>query len=111
MNNYNLGNTISLLIGKRKWAILAIWELKNGPKRFRDLKEKANGCSEKVLNETLKELVQMGLVKKTVYDVYPRHTEYVLTYLGNAVVPVILEMITFEKIYVSSSKQIKKKIK
>lgn len=64
MNTYNFNNTISSLIIKRKWALIIIWHLRLESKRFKDLKLKIPSCSEKVLNETLKELQRLNLVSK-----------------------------------------------
>ncbi|MGL4358333.1 winged helix-turn-helix transcriptional regulator [Cetobacterium sp.] len=97
--SYSLDNTISFLITKRKWALVIIWHLRVESKRFKDLKLELPSCSEKVLNETLKELQGLKLVSKKKFEIYPKFSEYRLTKLGYATIPIILEIIDFETFY------------
>lgn len=106
MKSYNFDNTISFLITKRKWALIIIWNLRIESKRFKDLKLEVPTCSEKVLNETLKELQQLKLVIKKNFEIYPKHSEYRLTKLGYAAIPIILEIIDFENFYSTNKENI-----
>jgi DNA-binding HxlR family transcriptional regulator len=45
-----------------------------------------------VLKTQLDELVQHGLISKTVHDGFPPKVEYVLTSLGESILPVICQM-------------------
>jgi DNA-binding HxlR family transcriptional regulator len=61
------------LLGRR-WALRVIWELRDGPARFRDLRERCGGLSPTVLNERLRELREAGVVELVDEDGY-RATE------------------------------------
>ena len=49
----------------RRWSLRIIWELQNGPKKFRALRKSCDGVSPSVLNTRLSELHELGFVKKT----------------------------------------------
>jgi DNA-binding HxlR family transcriptional regulator len=49
------------LLGRR-WALRAIWELRDGPLLFRALQERCEGMSSSVLNQRLHELRNAGIV-------------------------------------------------
>lgn len=57
------------LLGRR-WALRAIWELRDGPCLFRELQERCDGMSSSVLNQRLSELRGAGVV-----DLGPRGYE------------------------------------
>jgi DNA-binding HxlR family transcriptional regulator len=50
------------LLGRR-WAMRAIWELRDGPLAFRALQERCGGVSSSVLNQRLAELREAGVVE------------------------------------------------
>lgn len=50
------------------------------------------GADKRVLAKQLRELEQMGIIRKKVYPVIPQKAEYFLTDLGESVVPVIRTM-------------------
>jgi DNA-binding HxlR family transcriptional regulator len=50
------------LLGRR-WALRILWELRDGPARFRELRERCDGVSPTVLNERLRELRDAGIVE------------------------------------------------
>ena len=49
------------LLGRR-WALRAIWELRDGPLAFRALQQRCGGVSSSVLNQRLAELREAGVV-------------------------------------------------
>jgi DNA-binding HxlR family transcriptional regulator len=49
------------LLGRR-WALRVLWELRDGPMPFRELRERCDGMSTSVLNQRLSELREAGLV-------------------------------------------------
>lgn len=65
-----------------KWSVLIIMMLKDGPKRFSELKRLVVGISQRMLTLTLRALERDGLVKRTVHDTTPPSVEYELTELG-----------------------------
>ena len=50
------------LLGRR-WALRVLWELRDGPMSFRELRERCDRMSTSVLNQRLAELREAGLVE------------------------------------------------
>jgi DNA-binding HxlR family transcriptional regulator len=65
-----------------KWTVLVIYLLASGTKRYGELQRSIHGISQKMLTQTLRQLEEDGLVKRTVYPEVPPRTEYELTPLG-----------------------------
>lgn len=63
------------LLGRR-WAILVLWELRDNPVGFRDLRRALNDVSSSVLSTRLRELSEVELVATT------DDGKYVLTSIG-----------------------------
>ncbi len=72
--------TLSLL-GK-KWIGLIVFSSFDGPKKFSEIEKFVNGISARVLTERLKELEQINIIKKTVFNESPIRIEYTLTKKG-----------------------------
>ncbi|MGL3805435.1 winged helix-turn-helix transcriptional regulator [Paeniglutamicibacter sp. R2-26] len=68
-----------------KWAPLVFLALKDGPRRFSQLRTDIGGVTPKVLTQTLRTLERDGLLKRTVYPEVPVRVEYELTELGHTV--------------------------
>ena len=49
------------LLGRR-WALRVLWELRDGPLTFRELRERCDAMSPSVLNDRLSELRDAGIV-------------------------------------------------
>lgn len=67
-----------------KWTVLVIMMLRNGPKRFSELKRDVVGISQRMLTLTLRALERDGVVRRTVYATIPPSVEYELTELGRS---------------------------
>jgi DNA-binding HxlR family transcriptional regulator len=65
-----------------KWSVLVVFHLKDGRRRFSDLRRSVEGISQRMLTLTLKALERDGLVTRTVYPTIPPRVEYELTELG-----------------------------
>ena len=63
------------LLGRR-WALRVLWELRNEPLTFRELRERCGGVSPTVLNDRLSELRESRFVTRS------DEGGYVLTELG-----------------------------
>jgi DNA-binding HxlR family transcriptional regulator len=50
------------LLGRR-WALRVLWELRDGPKNFRDLREACGGISPTVLADRVADLRDAGIVE------------------------------------------------
>jgi DNA-binding HxlR family transcriptional regulator len=71
------------ILGKR-WTGLIIRALMDGPRRFNELLKIVDAVSDRLLTERLRELVDEGLVVRTVYPESPVRIEYSLTPMGQA---------------------------
>lgn len=72
----------SLALIANKWTLLILMALMQGRKRTNELQKQINGISPKMLNETLKKLIDYDMVKRKVYPEVPPRVEYELTDFG-----------------------------
>src|ERR1700692_2593725 len=80
-----IGALVNDLIGRvaDKWTMLILEVLaEKGELRFTRLSELAEGISQKMLTQTLRNMERDGLVLRTVHPVVPPKVEYKLTQLG-----------------------------
>lgn len=69
------------IIGK-KWPLIIVHSLTDGPKRFNELKRSMNGVSSKTLSMNLAGLVEEEIIARRVYSESPIRVEYSLTEKG-----------------------------
>lgn len=67
-----------------KWTVLVVMLLREGPRRFSELKRQVGGISQRMLTATLRGLERDGFVTRTVYPTTPPSVEYELTLLGHS---------------------------
>ena len=67
---------------RKKWTICVLTDLHLGSRHFQDFNKNLPEISTKVLHQTLTELEEAGLIKKTVIQEKPKTTEYALTEKG-----------------------------
>ncbi|KGD90167.1 HxlR family transcriptional regulator [Achromobacter sp. RTa] len=72
-----------------RWPTLLIYYLKEGTKRFSDLRRDNPTISHRMLTLELRKLELAGIVRRTDFDGYPRRVEYDLTPSGGALVPLL----------------------
>lgn len=72
-----------------RWPTLLLYYLKDGTKRFSELKRDNATVSHRILSLELRKLVEAGLVRRTAYRGYPLRVEYALTPFGLRLVPLI----------------------
>ena len=71
------------------WAPNVIWYLSAGPRRFGELRHDIPRISARVLSARLRELEEKGVVQRRLLDSSPPSAEYLLTALGQELVPAI----------------------
>ena len=76
------------LIGS-KWKLLILRDLLTGTKRFGQLKKSLPDISQKVLTESLKSMVDDGIVERVAYPEVPPRVEYSLSEIGESLRPII----------------------
>jgi DNA-binding HxlR family transcriptional regulator len=58
--------------------------LRDGPRRFNDIKRNTGGISQQMLTRTLRGLERDGMVTRTIYPTSPPQVEYRMTELGRS---------------------------
>jgi DNA-binding HxlR family transcriptional regulator len=72
-----------------KWKISLIWCIHSGINRPGELQRKIGKASRRLLDTQLSQLIQHGILTKTIFDQKPAKVEYKLTALGESLIPVI----------------------
>lgn len=90
--------TAASLIGG-KWKLLILRNLRLHPWRFNQLQKDLDGISQKVLTDSLRQLIEDGIVARKDYKENPPHVEYELTSLGEQMLPVITALEQFGTYY------------
>lgn len=85
--------TIEVIGGK--WKLYLLWHLRNGCKRYGELKRTTKGITEKMLIQQLRDLEANGLIKRTFYSEMPLKVEYSLTSHGETFVPILMLLNTW----------------
>ena len=62
----------------KKWRHPVMYVLRDGPKRFKEIKTELPGCSTKVLTDVLKEMESNNLVIRNQYNTIPVKVTYEL---------------------------------
>jgi DNA-binding HxlR family transcriptional regulator len=92
-------------LGKR-WTGLILGTLMDGPARFSELSRLVDGVSQRTLTDRLNELVDVGLVERTVFPESPVSVEYNLTPCGKAMKPALDELAFWARTYLPKRKSI-----
>ena len=72
------------------WALNVIWQLRDQPRRFGELRRDIPDISARVLSSRLHELEERGLVtRRALVESSPPSAEYILTDLGRELLPAI----------------------
>lgn len=72
-----------------RWPALLIYYLKDGTKRFGDLRRDNPTISHKMLTLELRKLEEAGIVERRQFEGYPLRVEYDLSLAGHRLVPLI----------------------
>jgi len=99
MKRYELNGTyyycpvdLTLQIISGRWKGIVIWNLREGTKRFSELKRILVTINDKMLSQVLRELEEQGVVSRKVYEVVPPKVEYKLTEEGTKLLPIMQAM-------------------
>lgn len=69
------------LVGQ-KWVARIVYELASGKRRFNDLSSGVGGCNSRTLRDRLKDLEDLGIVRREIVTTTPPWVEYELTEAG-----------------------------
>ena len=86
------GVTITQYVMGAKWKPYLINCMTKGIHRPVDFQRTIKGAPRRVLVQQLGELESVGIVRRVVHDTIPMKTEYILTELGESLVPIISMM-------------------
>lgn len=99
MKRYELNGTyyycpvdLTLQIVGGRWKGVVIWNLRNGEKRFSELKKRLVVINDKMLAQVLRELEAQGVISRTVHQVVPPKVSYQLTPEGEQLLPIMQAM-------------------
>ena len=92
--------TAVALIGG-KWKLLILRNLKARHWRFNELQRDLEGISQKVLTDSLRQMIDDGLAYRRDYQEMPPRVEYGLTDLGREMLPIIDALADFGNYYQS----------
>ena len=67
-----------------KWSVLIVMALRDGPRRFNEIKRAIGTISQRMLTLTLRGMERDGLIKRTVFPTKPPRVDYELTKLGHS---------------------------
>ena len=66
-----------------RWGLLVLIALRDETLRFAEIRRRIDGVSERMLSETLGNLVRLGLVTRREHGEVPPRVDYTLTPLGH----------------------------
>ena len=79
----------ALAVVGAKWTLVVLHYLMDERKRFSDLQRHIPAASPKMLTMRLRELEQLGLLRRTIHAEMPPRVEYELTAQGRSLRPII----------------------
>ena len=94
---------VKKLVGD-KWKMLIIFHLFNGRKRTNELMYYIDGITQKVLTQNLRELEQLGIIKREVFAEVPPRTDYFLTDIGYSLKPILESLFSWSLDYTNAVK-------
>ena len=94
-----VATAVSLIGGK--WKLLILRNLKERPWRFNELQRSIDGISQKVLTDSLRQMMSDGLAYRHDYHEQPPRVEYGLTELGTKMLPIVNSLADFGNYYKS----------
>ncbi|MEL5987698.1 helix-turn-helix domain-containing protein [Kurthia gibsonii] len=93
---YNIGVEATIEVIGGKWKPVILCHLNHHATiRTNEFRRLIPGISQKMLTSQLRELEQVGLVKRTVYNEVPPRVEYSLTEYGKELEPVLNVLCTW----------------
>jgi DNA-binding HxlR family transcriptional regulator len=99
MKRYELNGTyfycpvdLTLHIVGGRWKGIVIWNLRDGSKRFSELKRNLVVINDKMLSQVLKELESQGIVSRKVHEILPPKVEFSLTAEVERILPIMQDM-------------------
>jgi DNA-binding HxlR family transcriptional regulator len=81
-NALSIKDALEALEGR--WKLLILFSLSTGNKRFKQISKEVTRITDKTLSKELKSLEANELIKREVYNTFPRTVEYSITAHGKS---------------------------
>jgi DNA-binding HxlR family transcriptional regulator len=91
-DHFECGVITAMKVFGAKWKPCIINAIGKGSRRPSEIHKAIVITSPRVIDVQLKELIDWGVVEKTVRGGYPLHVEYALTEFGLGIFPIIIKM-------------------
>jgi DNA-binding HxlR family transcriptional regulator len=96
-----VGRCAEIISGK--WTLLVIRDLADSSRRFCELERSLDGISPRTLSLRLRALEECGVIERQTYPEVPPRVEYALTDKGQALVPLIEDMRSYGRRWLSDA--------
>ena len=93
--------TAALEVVGDRWTLLIVRELMGGQRRFNELMSLLPGLAPNLLSSRLKQLTASGLIQREYFRELPPRTEYSLTATGQALRPILVELLRWGHAHVA----------
>ena len=90
-----------------KWKGLILFHLKDGKRRFNELRRLIPDITQRTLTRQLRELEQDRIVERTVYPEVPPKVEYELTKFGKTLIPILEALYAWGQQYIDQLSEIR----
>jgi DNA-binding HxlR family transcriptional regulator len=90
--NHDCGISIANKVVGGKWNAWLLECVSKGIRRPTEIHQAMAEASPRVLNMILRDLTELGILRKTIYNEQPMRVEYFLTELGESILPVVEAM-------------------
>lgn len=75
-----------------KWSLVLVRDMINGKSRYGEFLDSPEGIPTNILADRLKRMTNLGLIEKKPYQERPRRHAYILTAMGESLLPVLQEI-------------------
>mgnify|MGYP005876684047 CR=1 FL=1 len=99
------GMKVALEVIGGKWKSYIILAITEGSKRPSEIHKRIPETSPRVIDQQIKELLDYGVLSRTVFNTISKHTEYDLTDFGKTLLPVINSLKEWGDKYTSKIKE------
>jgi len=90
-----------------KWKGLVLFHLKDGKRRFNELRRLIPDVTQRTLTRQLRELEGDRIVARTVYPEVPPRVEYELTDFGKTLIPILEALYVWGSEYINQLSEIR----
>ena len=97
---------VALRVVGGKWKVLVLWHLRDGLKRYGQIRKLIPNVTEKMLIRQLRELEADGIVTRTDFQTVPPHVEYALSDYGQSVMPILGALCHWGRLYIEREEAI-----